>query len=67
MTAFDAAGIIGYFTMRFADAGSFDEIRLGFVIINDKERGKEMLSLAIHYAFDFVKVKKYHWVFLRIT
>ncbi|MDE6063906.1 MAG: GNAT family N-acetyltransferase, partial [Lachnospiraceae bacterium] len=37
-------------------------IRLGFVIVDDKVRGRgygrEMLSLAIQYAFDFVKVKK---------
>lgn len=48
--------------MRFPDNSNFDEIRLGFVIVDDKRRGngygKEMLSLAIRYAFDFVKVKK---------
>lgn len=48
--------------MRFPNDSSFDEIRLGFVIVDDKRRGqgcgKEMLSLAIKYAFDFVKVKK---------
>ena len=62
MTAFDQTGVVGHFTMRFPNSNSFDEIRLGFVIIDDKRRGKgdgkEMLSLAIQYAFDFVKVKK---------
>lgn len=62
MTAFDDTGVIGHFTMRFPNEGSFDEIRLGFVIVDDKKRGKgygkEMLSLAVRYAFDFVKVKK---------
>lgn len=62
MTAFDDTGIIGHLTMRFPDAASFDEIRLGFVIVDDKKRGngygKEMLSLAIQYAFDFIKVSK---------
>ncbi len=62
MTAFDDTGIIGHFTMRFPEGDNFEEIRLGFVIVDDKVRGKgygrEMLSLAIRYAFDFVKVKK---------
>lgn len=62
MTAFDETGIVGHFTMRFPDDKSFDEIRLGFVIVDDKKRGKgygkEMLSLAVQYAFDFIKVKK---------
>lgn len=62
MTAFDDTGIVGHFTMRFPDENSFDEIRLGFVIVDDKKRGKgygkEMLSLAVQYAFDFIKVKK---------
>ena len=62
MTALDDTDIVGHFTMRFPNSRSFDEIRLGFVIIDDKKRGKgygkEMLSLAIKYAFDFVRVKK---------
>ena len=62
MTAFDDTGIIGHFTMRFPKDNNLEEIRLGFVIVDDKVRGKgygrEMLSLAIQYAFDFVKVKK---------
>lgn len=62
MTMFDDSGIVGHFTMRYPDDCSFEEIRLGFVIIDDKKRGrgygKEMLSLAIRYAFDFVKVRK---------
>ena len=62
MTAFDDTGIIGHFTMRFPNDNNLEEIRLGFVIVDDKVRGRgygrEMLSLAIQYAFDFVKVKK---------
>ena len=62
MTAVDDPGLIGHFTMRFPNDDSFDEIRLGFVIVDDERRGngygKEMLSLAVRYAFDFVKVKK---------
>lgn len=62
MTAFDDTGIVGHFTMRFPDDSSFEEVRLGFVIVDDKKRGKgygkEMLSLAIQYAFDFVKAGK---------
>ena len=62
MTAFDDTGVVGHFTMRFPIPNNFDEIRLGFVIVDNKKRGqgygKEMLSLAIRYAFDFVGVKK---------
>lgn len=62
MTAFDETCIIGHFTMRFPDESSLKEIRLGFVIVDDEKRGKgygkEMLSLAIQYAFDFIKVSK---------
>lgn len=62
LTAFDDTGIVGHLTMRFPTDDSFDEVRLGFVIVDDKKRGKgygkEMLSLAIRYAFDLVKVNK---------
>ncbi len=62
MTAFDDNGIVGHLTMRFPNMGSLDEVRLGFVIIDDLKRGKgygkEMLSLAVRYAFDFIKVNK---------
>ncbi|MDE5863742.1 MAG: GNAT family N-acetyltransferase [Lachnospiraceae bacterium] len=62
MTVFDDTGIIGHFTMRFPDAHNLEEIRLGFVIVDDTKRGKgygkEMVSLAVQYAFDFIKVKK---------
>ena len=51
MTAFDDNGIVGHLTMRFPNMGSLDEVRLGFVIIDDLKRGKgygkEMLSLAV--------------------
>ncbi len=61
MTAFNDIGVVGHFTMRFPN-NTYDEIRLGFVIVDDNERrkgyGKEMLSLAIQYAFDFIKVNK---------
>ena len=61
MTAFDETEVIGHFTMRFPNCNR-DELRLGFVIINDMQRekgyGKKMISLAIRYAFEFVKVNK---------
>lgn len=62
MTAFDDTGVVGHLTMRFPTDDSLDEVRLGFVIVDDSKRGrgygKEMLSLAIRYAFDFIKVSK---------
>ena len=61
MTAYDETGIIGHLIMRFTD----DEksiLRFGFVIIDDSKRGmgygRQMLELAIKYAFDILKVKK---------
>lgn len=61
MTAFDDTGVVGHFTMRFP-AGSYEEIRLGFVIVDSEKRGKgygkEMLLLAIQYAFECVRVNK---------
>ena len=48
--------------MRYPDYNNLSEIRLGFIIVNDTKRGmgygKEMLNLAIQYAFDFIKVDK---------
>ena len=62
MTAFDETGVVGHFTMRYPQAGNYEEIRLGFVIVDDQKRGKgygkEMLSLARAYAFDLLKVRK---------
>ena len=62
MTAFHEAGIAGHFTMRFPKENDFHEIRLGFVIVDDKQRrkgyGKEMLNLAIRYAFDYAGAEK---------
>jgi acetyltransferase len=62
MTAFDDTDIIGHFTMRFPHENNLKEIRLGFVIIDDEKRGKgygkEMLTLAIRYAFDFIGASK---------
>lgn len=62
MTAFDETGIVGHCTMRFPNENSLEEIRLGFVIVDDKKRGKgygkEMLSMAVQYAFDFIKVSR---------
>lgn len=62
MTAFDGSGAVGHFTMRYPDASTLDEIRLGFVIVDDSKRGmgygKEMLTLAIRYAFELLQASK---------
>lgn len=61
MTAFDDTGVVGHLTMRFPQDNQ-EELRLGFVIVDDQRRGKgygkELVSLAVQYAFDFVKVEK---------
>ncbi len=61
MVAYDEYGIIGHFIMRFTDEDR-KILRLGFVIIDDTKRGKgygkEMLSLALRYAFDYFEADK---------
>lgn len=61
MTAFDDMGIVGHITLRYTDEKKL-VIRFGFVIVDDTKRGtgygKEMLHLAIKYAFEFLGAKK---------
>ena len=61
MTAFDVSVIIGHLTMRCTDS-SREMVRLGFIIIDDRLRGKgygrEMFSMAVGYAFEFLRVRK---------
>ncbi|MCI8307900.1 MAG: GNAT family N-acetyltransferase [Lachnospiraceae bacterium] len=61
MTAVDENGIVGHMIMRFTDNGN-QALRFGFVIVDDMKRGrgygKEMLSLALKYAFEILKVGK---------
>lgn len=58
MTALDETGIVGHFTLRSVEENPF----LCFVIIDPKKRGigfgKEMLSLALRYAFEILRVAK---------
>ncbi len=61
MTAFDESGVVGHLIMRFTDEEK-QVLRFGFVIVDDTKRGKgygkEMLQLAIQYAFNILKVEK---------
>lgn len=61
LTAFDETGVVGHLTMRFPRDG-FDEVRFGFVIVDCEKRGrgygKGMLSLAVKFAIEFLKVGK---------
>lgn len=61
LTAFDETGVVGHLTMRFPRDG-FDEVRFGFVIVDCEKRGrgygKEMLSLSVKFAIEFLKVRK---------
>lgn len=58
MTALDETGIVGHFTLRSVEENPY----LCFVIIDPKKRGigygKEMLSLALRYAFEILRVAK---------
>ena len=61
MTAFDDSGIVGHLILRYTDAEK-SSLRFGFVIVDDSRRGmgygKQMLRLALRYAFDILKVQK---------
>ena len=54
-TAFDEEKTIGFFTFR-NPGGNIDELRIGFIILDPEQRGhgkgKEMLKLALKYAFE---------------
>lgn len=61
MTAFDENGLAGHLIMRFVDAEK-SVLRFGFVILNDAMRGKgygkEMIRLALKYAFEILRASK---------
>ena len=61
MTAFDESGVVGHLIMRFTDEKKAI-LRFGFVIVDDSKRGmgygKEMLQLALQYAFEILKAEK---------
>lgn len=61
MTAFDENDIVGHLIMRYTDAKK-TALRLGFVIVDDSKRGmgygKEMISLALRYAFEIFGAAK---------
>lgn len=60
-TAFDETGVVGHLIMRYPEENR-DVLRFGFVIVDDARRGrgygKEMLLLALKYAFEILRVKK---------
>ncbi len=61
MTAFDEDGVAGHMMMRFLDKEK-KVLRFGMVIISEDRRGKgygrELISLALKYAFEILKVEK---------
>ncbi|MDE6605704.1 MAG: GNAT family N-acetyltransferase [Clostridia bacterium] len=58
----DFDNVIGHFTLRYPNKDDKTVVRLGFVIIDDKLRGKgigkQMVSCAIDYAFNKLKADK---------
>ena len=61
MTAYDGRGLLGHLILRFTDEQK-ETLRFGFVIVDDSRRGagigRQMLRMALRYAFDFLKAKK---------
>ena len=61
LTAFDESGAVGHLILRYTDAEK-KVIRFGFVIVDDTKRGKgygkQMLTLAIKYAFEIFGAEK---------
>ena len=61
MTAFDESGVVGHLIRRFTDEKK-QILRFGFVIVDDSKRGKgygkQMLLLALKYAFDILRAAK---------
>lgn len=60
-TAFDENGAAGHFIMRFTNREK-TVLRFGFIIVDDAKRGmgygRQMLTLAMEYAFRFLGVEK---------
>ena len=61
LTAFDESGVAGHLAMRFMNPEK-SEVRLCFVIVDSARRGsgcgKEMVQLAVRFAFDIVKAQR---------
>ncbi len=61
VTAFDESGAVGHLILRFVDEKK-EVLRFGFVIVDDSKRGKgygkEMMTLALKYAFDVLLVQR---------
>ena len=60
MTAFDESGVVGHMIMRFTDDAK-SVLRFGFIIVDVAKRnhgyGKEMLHLALRFAFGILKAR----------
>lgn len=61
MTLVDDRDVVGHLILRYTDSNP-EHIRFGFVIVDDSRRGKglgkQMLQLALQYAFQILKAKK---------
>ncbi len=61
LTAINDRDIVGHLILRFTDREK-TAIRFGFVIVDDSMRGlgygKQMLKLALDYAFDVLRARK---------
>ncbi len=59
--AYDESGAVGFFTLRDPGKGT-NELRFGFVIVDDGKRGmgygKRMLALGLDHAFDVCRADK---------
>lgn len=60
--AYDETGIVGHFNIRYPDKNDINTVRFGYVIVDDKKRGKglgkQMITLALEYAVDYMHASK---------
>ena len=60
-TAFDGVGPVGHFILRYLD-GDRHMVRVGWVLLDSARRGqglgREMRSLALRFAFDFLGAER---------
>lgn len=60
--AYDETGILGHINIRYPEKDNINTVRFGYVIVDDKKRGKglgkQMITLALDYAVKYMQATK---------